>query len=174
MTEINSGIIIVDQHVAHERILYEQAKIAINGDGLSSQAVLFPETIHFSHEEYLIFPEILPYLLKIGFNIREFGKNTIIVEGIPSEMQVGKEINVIKEIEKYSDTKEMSSSFIEYISSTYACKAAVKAGDKLSNHERKFLIDELFSTEHPYFCPHGRPIIINLSIDELDKRFERK
>ena len=68
----------------------------------------------------------------------------------------------------------MNSSFIEYMTSTYACKASVKAGDKLTNQERRFLIDELFATEHPYFCPHGRPIIINLSIDELDKRFERK
>ena len=84
-------------------------------------------------------------------------------------------MHVIKEIiEKYSETKEVNSSFIEYMTSTYACKASVKAGDQLSLHERKFLVDKLFATEHPYFCPHGRPIIINLSIDELDKRFERK
>ena len=70
--------------------------------------------------------------------------------------------------------KELNSSFIEYMTSTYACKASVKAGDRLSLQEQKFLVDKLFATEHPYFCPHGRPIIINLSIDELDKRFERK
>ena len=175
ITEINSGIIIVDQHVGHERVLYEQANQAINGSGLTSQKLLFPDTIKFSHDEYLVFPEVLPYLIKIGFDIREFGENTIIVEGIPSDMQPGKERDVINEIvEKYSETKEINSSFIDYMTSTYACKAAVKAGDQLSMHERKFLLDKLFSTEHPYFCPHGRPIIINLSIDELDKRFERK
>jgi len=175
ITEINSGIIIIDQHVAHERVLYEQAKAAIEGNGLPSQKLLFPETIKFSADEYLLLPDIIPYLSKIGFEIREFGQDTIIVEGIPSEMQVGKEIIVIREIiEKYSETKEINSSFIEYMTSTYACKASVKAGDKLSPHERKFLIDKLFATSHPYFCPHGRPVIINLSIDELDKRFERK
>ena len=175
ITEINSGIIIVDQHVAHERVLYEQAKSAINGRGLSSQKLLFPETIKFSPEEYLLLPDIIPYLAKIGFEIREFGKDTVVIEGIPSEMQVGKGSIVLQEIiEKYSQTKEMNSSFIEYMTSTYACKASVKAGDKLTAQERRFLIDELFATEHPYFCPHGRPIIINLSIDELDKRFERK
>ena len=175
ITEINSGIVIIDQHVAHERILYEQAKAAIDGRGLPSQKLLFPETIKFSSEEYLLLPDIIPYLSKIGFEIREFGQDTIIVEGIPSDMEVGKEINVIKEIiEKYSHSKEINSSFIEYMTSTYACKASVKAGDKLSPHERRFLVDKLFATEHPYFCPHGRPVIINLSIDELDKRFERK
>ena len=171
ITEINSGIVIIDQHVAHERILYEQAKAAIDGRGLPSQKLLFPETIKFSSEEYLLLPDIIPYLSKIGFEIREFGQDTIIVEGIPSDMEVGKEINVIKEIiEKYSHSKEINSSFIEYMTSTYACKASVKAGDKLSPHERRFLVDKLFATEHPYFCPHGRPVIINLSIDELDKR----
>ena len=90
-------------------------------------------------------------------------------------MQIGKEVTVIREIvEKYNETKEINSSFIEYMTSTYACKASVKAGDQLSLHERRFLVDKLFATKHPYFCPHGRPIIINLSIEELDKRFERK
>ena len=67
----------------------------------------------------------------------------------------------------------MSSSFIEYIASTYACKAAIKAGDKLNDYECRELVDKLFSTEHPYYCPHGRPIIINLPIEDLDQRFER-
>ena len=132
ITEINSGIIIIDQHVAHERVLYEQAKSAIDGNGLPSQKLLFPETIKFSPDEYLLLPDNLPYLAKIGFQIREFGKDTIIIEGIPSEMQVGREAIVVKEIiEKYSQTKEVNSSFIEYMTSTYACKASVKAGDKL-------------------------------------------
>ena len=90
-------------------------------------------------------------------------------------MEVGKEINVIKEIiEKYSHSKEINSSFIEYMTSTYACKAAVKAGDFLEEEERKKLIDNLFATENPYYCPHGRPIVISIKTDELDKRFERK
>ena len=59
------------------------------------------------------------------------------------------------------------------MASTYACKAAIKAGEKLSPDECKELVDELFSTEHPYYCPHGRPIIVNLTINDLDKRFER-
>ena len=67
----------------------------------------------------------------------------------------------------------MDPSFIDEIAAIYACKSAIKAGDPLKPIERRNLIDRLFSTQHPYYCPHGRPIIINLSIDELDGRFER-
>ena len=67
----------------------------------------------------------------------------------------------------------MDPTFIDQIAAIYACKSAIKAGDSLRPEERTHLIDRLFSTNHPYYCPHGRPIIINLAIDELDQRFER-
>jgi len=174
LTEITSGLIIIDQHVAHERILYESAKAAINGDGLSSQKILFPITIKFDPLNYSYLLEIMLYLKKIGFEFREFGEHTIIIEGAPNHLPLGREEEVINDIiEQYIKTKETNSSFVEYIASTYACKAAIKAGDKLNTQECKELVDQLFSTEHPYYCPHGRPIIVNLTIDDLDKRFER-
>ncbi len=92
------GIIIVDQHVAHERILYEEAIEALEGDGLSSQTILFPETIKFLPDEYNSFLDILKYFEKIGFKIREFGENTIIVEGLPSSIPLGSEDNLLKNI----------------------------------------------------------------------------
>ena len=76
-------------------------------------------------------------------------------------------------LDNYIEHKKINSSFIDYIAATYACKAAIKAGDNLSYLECAELIDQLFNTNYPYYCPHGRPIIINLTIDELDKRFER-
>ena len=174
ITEITSGMIIIDQHVAHERILYEQSISAIEGDGMSSQKLLFPKTIEFDPEEFLYLLDIVEYLKKIGFDFREFGENTIIVEGSPNFLPFEKEEETIKDIiNHYKVKKKVNSSFIEYISSTYACKAAIKAGDKLSDFECKELVDQLFSTKHPYYCPHGRPIIVNLTIEDLDKRFER-
>ena len=174
ITEITSGIIIIDQHVAHERILYESSKKSLEGDGISSQKILFPKVIKFDPEEYILLLDIVKYLEKIGFEFRSFGDNTIIVEGIPSNLPQEKEEEIIKEIlEQYSKTKNTSSAFIEYMASTYACKAAIKAGDKLSQIECKELVDQLFSTEHPYYCPHGRPIIVNLTLNDLDVRFER-
>ena len=174
ITEITSGIIIIDQHVAHERILYESSKKSLEGDGISSQKILFPKVIKFDPEDYIMLLDIIKYLEKIGFEFRSFGDNTIIIEGIPSNLPQEKEEEIIKEIlEQYSKTKNTSSAFIEYMASTYACKAAIKAGDKLSQVECKELVDQLFSTEHPYYCPHGRPIIVNLTLNDLDVRFER-
>ena len=174
ITEITSGLIIIDQHVAHERILYELSKKSLEGDGISSQKILFPKTIKFDPEEYINLLEIFSYLQKIGFEFREFGENTIIIEGTPSNLPSDEEENIIREIlDHYAKTKNTSSTFIEYMASTYACKAAIKAGDKLSQLECKELVDQLFSTEYPYYCPHGRPIIVNLTLSDLDDRFER-
>ena len=174
ITEITSGLIIIDQHVAHERVLYETAIKAIEGDGLNSQKILFPQTISFTSEEFEHLLNILIYLKKIGFDLREFGNSEIIIEGVPSELPIGREKDIINDIlDNYIEHKKINSSFIDYIAATYACKAAIKAGDKLSDLECSELLDQLFNTEHPYYCPHGRPIIINLTINDLDKRFER-
>ena len=141
---------------------------------MPSQTILFPKTIDFDPETYSYAIEIFYYLEKIGFKYRSFGESSIIVEGVPSDLDYGKEDEVINDIiEKYAKTKKASSSFIDYIAATYACKAAIKAGDKLTEIECKELIDQLFATEHPYYCPHGRPIIVNLGIEDIDKRFER-
>lgn len=174
ITEVNHGLIIIDQHVAHERILFESAKKALEGNGIPSQTVLFPQTIKFLPEEYSNFLNIIPYLHKIGFRMREFGVNTIIVEGIPSDIYSGSVEEIVHEIlDKYTDKQEMDASFLDYLAATYACKAAIKAGDRLKHEEMKTLVDKLFATDHPYYCPHGRPIIVRLGLEELDKRFER-
>ena len=174
LTEISSGLIIIDQHVAHERILYEMAKKSLEGDGLNSQKIMFPITLNYSPEDFNNLLDILPYLNKIGFDIREFGDHAVIIEGSPPELSNGKEKEVINDIlDNFIEHKQLNSSFIDYMAATYSCKAAIKAGDKLDETECINLIDKLFSTQHPYYCPHGRPIIINLTINDLDKRFER-
>ena len=173
ITEIKSGLIIVDQHVAHERILYESAKSAINGNGMASQTVLFPQTLQFQPDEFSSLLDIIPYLEKIGFKLRAFGESSIIIEGIPVDVSWGSKEVISEILESYIENSTLDAAFLDHIAATYACKAAVKAGDSLNNEERRHLIDKLFATSHPYYCPHGRPIIINLSVADLDKRFER-
>ena len=95
---MNDGIIIIDQHVAHERILYDLAIDGLNNNQTESQTVLFPKTLDFRGEEYDILVKLLPYLNKIGFKIREFGENKVIIEGVPVYMKNDDEITLIKDI----------------------------------------------------------------------------
>ena len=174
LTKLNDGMIIIDQHVAHERILYDSAINGLNNNDIESQTVLFPKTLDFRGEEYDILLKLLPYLNKIGFKIREFGENKIIVEGIPVYVKNDDEITLIKDIiDKYDTYGENESELHDKLAANYSCKAAIKAGEKLEDNEIKHLINKLFQSPNPYFCPHGRPIIVNLTIEELDKRFER-
>ena len=174
ISQINSGLVIIDQHVAHERVLYEEALSAFENTPLPAQTLLFSEELQFSPDEFSVLLEIIPYLKKLGFRIKENGQNKILLEAIPSDMSYGSEDKVIKDIlDNYISNRKNSSSFMEDIAASFACYSAVKAGDSLSIEEMQILVKNLFSTKHPYYCPHGRPIIMQLSLEELDKRFER-
>ena len=174
ISEINSGLVIIDQHVAHERVLYEEAMMAFESTSMASQTLLFPELLEFSSDEFDGLLDILPYLEKIGFKVKKVGDYSISVEATPSDVSWGNERQVIRDIiDDFIETRKTSSSYKESIAASFACKAAVKAGDKLTHDELQLLVNRLFATEHPYYCPHGRPIIVQMSLEELDKRFER-
>ena len=174
LAQISSGLVIIDQHVAHERILFEEALAAFSKNPMASQTLLFPEEMQFAPDEYSVLLEILPYLEKIGFRMKQSGKDAVLIESIPSEMTWGREKEVIRDIiDNFESSHKEYSSLQENIAASFACHAAIKAGDKLSTEEMRELVDRLFGTKHPYYCPHGRPIIVQLSLEELDKRFER-
>ena len=174
ITHLNDGILIIDQHVAHERILYDSALDGLNNKRTESQAVLFPNILELKGEDFDILIKIIPYLDKIGFKIREFGDNKVIIEGIPTYVKNNDEGSIIKHIiDNFDNFNEKDNEMFDKIAANYSCKAAIKSGDALDENEIKHLINKLFQSNNPYFCPHGRPIIVNLTIDELDKRFER-
>ena len=174
VSEVNSGLVIIDQHVAHERILYEDALKAFESTSMASQTLLFPETLEFSPDDFDALFDVLPYLEKIGFKIKKQNNLSITIDAIPSEMAIGNEREVIRAIlDNFLKERKKYSSFQEGIAAMFACKAAIKAGDSLMRDEMQELVNRLFSTKHPYYCPHGRPIIVQMSLDELDGRFER-
>ncbi len=174
VSEINSGLVIIDQHVAHERVLYEEALTAFESTSMASQTLLFSEKLDFSPDDFDGLLDVLPYLEKIGFKIKKENDRSIRIEAIPSEMAFGNEKTVIREIlDNFLTERKKYSSFQEGLAAMFACKAAIKAGDTLTRDEMKELVNKLFSTKHPYYCPHGRPIIVQMSLDELDGRFER-
>ncbi len=174
VAEISSGMVIIDQHVAHERILFEEAQAAFEQHPIGAQTLLFPEVLEFAPDEFSTLLDVVPALEKIGFRLKEFGKNTIMVEAVPAVMGWGNERGVIRDLlDHYTSHRQEHSSYQDAVAASFACHAAIKAGDPLSKEEMQVLVNQLFATKHPYHCPHGRPIIVQLSLKELDKRFER-
>ncbi|MCX6149677.1 MAG: DNA mismatch repair endonuclease MutL [Ignavibacteriales bacterium] len=175
LSQIRSGLMIIDQHVAHERILYEKALRAFDANMPFSQQLLFSQTIKVDAGEYAMLKELQPFLTKLGFEIRFFSKDTIVIDGVPQDVKLGTEEAILLDIlEEYNkNQKERNQGDQDSLAASFACKAAIKAGDKLSDREMRLLVDQLFATSIPYTCPHGRPIVIKIPLDEFDKRFGR-
>lgn len=176
LTQILSGLVIIDQQMAHERILYEQAKACLkDGFGLSQQ-LLFPRTIEFSASEFALLEDLLPDLAKLGFDIEPFGGNSVIVRGVPADIATGDERSVLDEIvDQYRAFERVERlSGRENLARSMARRGAVRAGIKLSAREMRSLIDQLFQCDSPYVSPDGRPTMIRLSGNELRERFDKK
>ncbi len=174
VSQIKSGLVIIDQHAAHERIIYERVKSNIRSRESASQQLLFPQTLELTIEDYTYLLEILPYLGKVGFIIKGFGNRTVVVEGVPTGLQVGRESKLLLDIlDEYKLKLAVETDIQERVAKSVACRSAIMSGDPLSDAAMAALIDQLFACETPYFCPHGRPTMITLSLEELDKRFER-
>jgi DNA mismatch repair protein MutL len=175
VSQIRGGLLIVDQHAAHERILYEKAIANFDKDLPSSQQLLFPQTIQFGTHDYVVMKTLLPYLEKLGFDVKLFGRNTVVVEGIPADVRVGKETTILHDVlEEFKRNEHHGMTDArETLAKSFACKAAIKAGDRLKTTEMISLIDQLFAVSMPYVCPHGRPVLIKLPLEELDRRFGR-
>ncbi|HVN48304.1 MAG TPA: DNA mismatch repair endonuclease MutL [Bacteroidota bacterium] len=175
VSQIRSGLMIVDQHVAHERILYERVVANFENSLPSSQQLLFPETVELPASDYALVKELQPHLEKLGFDLKLFGKNTIVIEGIPADVRVGGEKKILQDVlDEYNNNEHAGISDVrDNLAKSFACKAAIKAGDKLNTTEMVVLIEHLFLTKMPYVCPHGRPIVVRIPLEELDKRFGR-
>ncbi len=173
--QVESGALIIDQHVAHERILFEKALRHFGQLKMASQSLLFPVKVELSFEDKLILNEIKEYLDSIGFILSDFGQNTVIVEETPMGITVGDEKKELLDIiDNYKLYKKNKMDSMEAVAASYACKRAIKAGQKMTKDEMLELINDLFQCEFPHVCPHGRPVIIDLSIKELNKRFRRE
>ncbi|MEJ2055795.1 MAG: hypothetical protein P8X42_17920, partial [Calditrichaceae bacterium] len=175
MSEIKSGLVVIDQHVAHERVLFERVlKVLKEGESSYGQKLLFPQKLNLNYEDFMVFKEINNVLDKLGFSIKVFSGNTVIIEAMPSDVKVGRESQILLDIIDYYHNEPLKSfDHMEKIAAAYACKNAIKSGEKLSQLEMHNLVDQLFACEAPFFCPHGRPVIITIELDELDRKFKR-
>ncbi len=175
LSEIKSGIVIIDQHVAHERILYEKIqKVFSNQEQSMGQHLLFPQTITLAMDDFLVFKEIMPLLQKIGFGVKAFSGTTIVVDAIPSDVKVGRETQVILDIiDFYKEGEDKNLNQSDRMAAAFACKNAIKSGEPLNQAQMHAVVDQLFACESPYFCPHGRPVIVTIELDEFDRKFKR-
>ena len=167
LSQIKSGLMIIDQHVAHERILYEKALNRLGTDIPFSQQLLFPKKVKTDAARLAMLKELEPYLSRLGFQIKFQAKDTIKIEGVPDDVKKGSEERVLFDLlEEYAaNEREKHLEQKDNIAKSYSCKAAIKAGDKLDERAMRLLIDQLFASSMPYVCPHGRPIVIKISLN---------
>lgn len=177
------GLMIIDQHVAHERILYEQALRALETrEGMASQALLFPETISLTPEQSALAEHFIQHLNGNGYDIDWFGSATIVVRAVPVLARDADTGELIEDLLQDSglfnelaerDSSEKVSRLREKMAISISCKAAIKVNTVLSREKMEWLVDALFQCRNPYTCPHGRPIVLRLGMDEILKGFKR-
>ncbi len=175
--EIEQEMYIIDQHAAHERIMYEKVKENYYSEsGKDSQLILLPDVITLTHKEMDIAKDNMDMFEKAGFTLEEFGENTIKLTGVPTVcidldtkelfLETLDEINTVARTAK----QEKEEKFI----ATVACKAAVKANMALDEKEVESLMDKLLSLPNPFTCPHGRPTAIKMTKYDIERKFSRK
>lgn len=174
ISQISTGLLVIDQHAAHERVIYERTVKRFNEQGQNTQQLLFPISLNLDPADFTIVEETLPDLNLMGFSIKTFSGTTVVLDGVPVDLKPGRESTILTEIiEDYKRDNDLRLTPREKLCKTYACKAAVKAGDYLTMEEMESLIDQLFQAEVPYVCPHGRPVLVKIPLLELDKKFGR-
>lgn len=176
VSQIHSGVMLIDQQAAHERILFEQYKEQLETNQGSSQQSLFPTTIDLSPSDFELMNDILPELQILGFQLRPFGKTTYIVDGIPADL--GNNINEKQIIEQLLEDYKHNNSELKVdkrdnLARSLAKSSAIKAGTALDNEAIAELIDKLFACESPNISVHGKPTIITLTLAELMEKFDK-
>ncbi len=176
IAETRHGLVIVDQHVAHERILYEYLCGLKRSTLIEKQTLMLPETLHLDRRAALLLEERLDEIRSVGFELESFGGDAYVVRAIPAALRGKDPIKYLKdlidELVESSVTRKLVPTR-EQIWIMSSCKMAVKSGDVLSHAEMEKLMIDLATTENPYHCPHGRPITATLTHDDLLRLFKR-
>jgi DNA mismatch repair protein MutL len=174
ITTIKSGLIMIDQRRAHERILYEESMQALESGSSYSQQELFPQTVELSQSDCALVKDLKDELYNLGFTIDDFGGNAIVVNGIPTEA-AGQDITELIEdfIEQYKHSvNEVQSNSRDRLARSMAYSLAIKEGKTLQRAEMLKLIDKLFACEQAQVAPNGKPVILTFTKDDLDKKFK--
>jgi DNA mismatch repair protein MutL len=170
------GVVFVDQHSAHERVLYEAVMAAISGPGAPAQRLLMPITVELSDEELDALERHRDAFERVGFAVEEFGGSTVVLQAVPAPHQRFDALACFREMIADLARGRFGgwANPLERFGATFACRAAVKAGQRLGQAEMRELLLQLFATELPPHDVHGRSTIVQLPREELERRFGRR
>jgi len=170
LAQVTSGYVIVDQHAAHERILFEE--VMKGREDVAPQGLLFPITLELTAEEFEVCERAKDRLAKMGVEVTPYSGRTVAVETVPAGSFMGKD-EVRELFAELARVKPGDAGIETELAKVVACKGAVKAGQRLTAPEMESIINRLFACKEPYFCPHGRPAIIKITVEDLERRFGR-
>jgi DNA mismatch repair protein MutL len=175
LAPVRGGMVIVDQHAAHERILYEEARARLEGQQGTAQGLLFPALVDLSRAQFDLLLEVGPHLRQLGWDLSPLSAPTVVIQGVPSGLRVEDPGRLLQDVLDGigEGVPTAQDSLVERLACSHACHAAWRAGDSLSREEMRALVDRLFATSRPHGDPHGRPTFVRLDLEELHRRFGR-
>ena len=175
VSPVDSGIVIIDQMLAHQRILYEGAinfLLNTSSSSIQSQTLLFPVKLKFLPNDYSNLLDALPFLNRIGFNLKKNETNYVVLESIPTDMLRGNEAEIIGKILKnFMSLIKDDLSKEKAIALSYSSHSCIKHGDNLNNVEMVEIVNRLFGTKEPFICPIGKSSIIQIPVNEIKAKF---
>lgn len=171
----DDALLIIDQHTAHERVLYEENLKSLQAGRAISQSLLFPINIELSPDRFALYEESSEILKAAGFVVEPFGTGIVLLSSVPSALSKKSPEKVFLEImEDVENMQKAGQDLKKAVIQSIACRGAVMAGDRLNEDEALTLLKQLFMTDNRHCCPHGRPTVLKISKDELDAKFKRK
>ena len=177
VSQIKSGVMLIDQQAAHERILYERFLLHLDDRKGASQQSLFPQTVTLSPNDYELAKSLLDDIKSLGFEVREFGKNTLVIEGIPVDLgstNVNETQLFEHLIEGFKNSQqELKLDKRDALARSMAKNSAIKSGTALSQQEMNMLIEQLFACKTPNFSVSGKPVVQTISLAEIAFKFEK-
>ena len=179
LLEDDHGLVIVDQHVAHERVLYDSIRRRLADGEAPSQGLLAPRLLEVGEAMTAALPAVEGLLRRVGIEADVFGADTVRISSVPPELEPEMVDGVVEEILDRATAldgvpERAAEELSEELAASLSCRGAIKVNHRLSHQEQRALLEDLVTTDNPYRCPHGRPIILRLSQEEMERRLGRR
>ena len=174
LAQVRGGFMLIDQHAAHERVLFERALKTMDHESAPSRQLLFPVTLDLMVPQIALVREHFDHFARLGFNVKLFGEQTVVVDAVPC-MAHSQDVDTLfhRMIENLQEMPEKNLKTEERIAITFSGHAGIRKGDPLSQQEMNGLVNDLFATEMPYVTPRGRPTVVRMPLEEIERRFNR-